>query len=107
MATVIPYTGYGSTSWIRVLGRVVLDRPAAADAGEAAGARGWRNFTKIPVKDAEVEVQVGGRTAVVTADNSGIVDAVVAVDLFLGIVLIAAGGALFACGQDLVDLILG
>lgn len=81
VATVIPYTGYGSTSWIRVLGRVMLDRPAAADSGEAAGARGWRNFTKVPVEDAEVEVRVGGTTAVVTADNSGIVDAVVDVDL--------------------------
>jgi len=79
--TVIPYTGYGSTSWIRVLGRIVLDRPPLGTRGGPTGARGWRNFTKIPVEDAEVEVQVGDRTAVVTADNSGIVDAVVAVDL--------------------------
>ena len=34
-------------------------------------------------------------------------NAVVAVNLFLGIILIAAGGTLFAFGQQLVDLILG
>jgi len=34
-------------------------------------------------------------------------NAVVAVNLFLGIMLIAAGGTLFAFGQQLVDLILG
>ena len=34
-------------------------------------------------------------------------NAVVAVNLFLGIMLIAAGGALFAFGQQLVSLVLG
>jgi hypothetical protein len=34
-------------------------------------------------------------------------NAVVAVNLFLGIILIAAGGTLFAFGQQLVNLILG
>ncbi len=84
VATLIPYTGYGSTSWIRVLARVVLDRPAARHSGEAAGGRGWRNFTKVPVEGAEVEVRVGDHTAVVTADDSGIVDAVVPVSLIPG-----------------------
>ncbi len=84
VATVIPYTGYGSTSWIRVLARVVLDRPSARRSGEAAGGRGWRNFTKVPVEDAQVEVRVGEHTAVVAADDSGIVDAVVPVALSPG-----------------------
>jgi hypothetical protein len=34
-------------------------------------------------------------------------NAVVAVNLFLGIMLLAAGGVLFAFGKDLVSLILG
>jgi hypothetical protein len=34
-------------------------------------------------------------------------NAVVAVNLFLGVLLLASGGVLFAFGQDLVGLILG
>lgn len=34
-------------------------------------------------------------------------NAVVAVNLFLGIILIAAAGTMFAFGSDLVDLVLG
>ncbi|MEN3356110.1 MAG: hypothetical protein V7637_92 [Mycobacteriales bacterium] len=34
-------------------------------------------------------------------------NAVVAVNLFLGVLLLASGGALFVFGQGLVDLILG
>jgi hypothetical protein len=34
-------------------------------------------------------------------------NAVVAVNLFLGVLLLASGGALFVFGQDLVGLILG
>lgn len=34
-------------------------------------------------------------------------NAVVAVNLFLGVLLLASGGALFIFGQELVDLILG
>ena len=26
--TVLPFTGYGSTEWVRVLGRVILAKPA-------------------------------------------------------------------------------
>jgi phosphatidate phosphatase APP1 len=109
-ATVIPYTGYGSTSWIRVLARVVLDRPSVHRGGEPAGARGWRSFTKVPVEDAEVEVQVGDLTAVVTADNSGIVDAVVAVDLPPGwheIRLSAQGSAPVSAHVNVIDPAIG
>ena len=31
--SVIPYTGYGSTTWLRILGRVLLARAARLDAG--------------------------------------------------------------------------
>jgi phosphatidate phosphatase APP1 len=106
VASVLPYTGYGSTSWIRVLGRVVLDRPPVGPSGGPAGARGWRNFTKIPVEDAEVEVQVGDRTAVVTADDSGIVDAVVAVELTPGwheIQLSVEGSPPVSANIDVID----
>ena len=52
----IAYQGYGSTGWVRVLGRVVLtSRPAARQPGGAAALngnqnfRGWRAFTSVPV----------------------------------------------------------
>nr|WP_294696507.1 phosphatase domain-containing protein [uncultured Friedmanniella sp.] len=76
-AVVIPYTGYGSTTWVRVLGRVLLSRDQQRPEVEPAGARGWRSFTSIPVQHAEVEVTVGDQTSTVTADGSGIVDVVV------------------------------
>ena len=78
---VIPYTGYGSTTWVRVLGRVVLTKDPARNLAEATGARGWRNFTSVPVENARVEVLADGQRAVITADRSGIVDAVVEVTL--------------------------
>ncbi|MET1005064.1 MAG: phosphatase domain-containing protein, partial [Propionibacteriaceae bacterium] len=49
--------------------------------GEPAGARGWRSFTSVPVEAAEVQVEVNGTTHTVTADRSGIIDAVVPVQL--------------------------
>ncbi len=78
---VIPYTGYGATDWIRVLGRVMLNRGTHRLTGEPMGTRGWRSFTSVPVQGARVRVEVGGSSAEVTADRSGLVDAVVEVDL--------------------------
>jgi phosphatidate phosphatase APP1 len=78
---VIPYTGYGSTTWVRVLARVLLSRDQQRPEVEPAGARGWRSFTSVPVENAEVVVTIGGQTSTVTADRSGIVDAVVPADL--------------------------
>jgi phosphatidate phosphatase APP1 len=80
-AVVIPYTGYGTTTWVRVLGRVLLSRAEQRPEVEPAGARGWRSFTSIPVEEAEVVVTVGDQTSTVTADRSGIVDQVVEADL--------------------------
>jgi phosphatidate phosphatase APP1 len=81
---VIPYTGYGSTSWLRILGRVLLSRQSLDRIGEPAGARGWRSFTSVPVENAEVEVTIDGATHTVRADHSGIVDQVVEVDVAPG-----------------------
>jgi len=82
--TVIPYTGYGSTSWVRILARVLLASGRSRLTGEPAGARGWRSFTGVPVENAVVTVEVGGYTHDVTADRSGIVDQVVEVELEAG-----------------------
>ena len=81
--TVIPYTGYGTTSWVRVLARVVRSDPRDHGEGSTAGPlkplqeglRGWRNFTSAPVAQATVQVTVGDTVHEVKADRGGVVDA--------------------------------
>lgn len=86
MATVIPYTGYGSEGWLRVLARVVLAKPVPAENAQVRQRkiRGWRSFTTVSLNDAVVAVTVGGQTHEVTADRGGVVDGVVPVDLTPG-----------------------
>jgi phosphatidate phosphatase APP1 len=83
-AEVIPYTSYGSTSWIRVLARVLLAKDPQRHADTPTGIRGWRNFIGVPIENASVTVQIGERSYEVLADPSGIVDVVVDVDLDSG-----------------------
>jgi phosphatidate phosphatase APP1 len=90
--TVIPYTGYGSTSWVRVLARVVLSDPRDTGRGPhdgplkplKEGMRGWRNFTSAPVAHAIVHVTVDGTVHDVEADRGGVVDARIPVTLDAG-----------------------
>ncbi|GAA1340288.1 App1 family protein [Arthrobacter roseus] len=87
--TVLPYTGYGSTSWIRVLGRVVLSKSVRKDGPEALktlreGIRGWRNFMSPPIRYATVTVEVAGETHRVSADRGGVIDVRIPVRLELG-----------------------
>ncbi|MBG6218143.1 phosphatidate phosphatase APP1 [Arthrobacter sp. CAN_A6] len=90
--TVIPYTGYGTTSWLRVLARVVLADPRDSEPVPAAGPlkplkegmRGWRNFTSAAVGGAVVQVEVNGSTHEVKADRGGVIDARIEVDLEAG-----------------------
>ena len=86
LATVVPYTGYGSTSWIRVLGRVLLTKDIVqrADTSSPEGIRGWRSFTSVPVDHAGVIVTVAGQRHEVSTDRSGIIDAVVPIELTPG-----------------------
>ncbi|MCW4384614.1 DUF2183 domain-containing protein [Salinibacterium sp. SYSU T00001] len=80
--TIIPYTGYGSPGWIRVLGRVLLSKPGSK--ARYKKIRGWRSFTSVPLNDVTVTIQVGDATHVVSADRGGVVDAVVHADLPAG-----------------------
>jgi phosphatidate phosphatase APP1 len=82
-AAVIPYTCYGSTTWVRVLGRVLLTNESKRGprTPQPTGSRGWRSFTSVPVEGATVRVDAGGSSHEVTADRSGIMDVVVEVDL--------------------------
>lgn len=89
--TVLSFTGYGSTTWVRVLGRVVLAKPGklSARSGESAkalrdGVRGWRNFVSPPVNDAVVSIEVGEEKHLVTADRGGVIDVVLPASLSPG-----------------------
>jgi phosphatidate phosphatase APP1 len=81
IAQVVPYTGYGSTSWVRVLARVLLAKPSERRADVPTGARGWRNFISVSLEDARVSVLIGEQSFEVQADRSGVIDVVVDVDL--------------------------
>ena len=83
---VIAHTGYGSSSFVRVLGRVVLSRHRLDEAetradeheetqlGPVAEARGWRAFITAQAFDHEVSVEVAGRSYRTRTDRSGYID---------------------------------
>ncbi len=77
--SVIPFAGYGSSTHLRVLGRVVL-RPADAHtplgkaAEELLQQRGWRNFMAAPIPRAIVRVQLGSSQVELHTDRNGYVD---------------------------------
>jgi phosphatidate phosphatase APP1 len=73
--TIVPFPGYGSDGWLRVLGRVVLVKPGRRVPDRYTNIRGWRSFTSIPVRDAEIRVRVGDAEHVIHADRGGVVDA--------------------------------
>lgn len=88
--TVVPYTGYGSTKWVRVLCRVLLSKPAQPHETprqakrRAQGIRGWRSFTSVPVGRVTVHVRIGDTEIDVLADRGGVVDTRIPVQLAAG-----------------------
>jgi len=79
--TIVAYPGYGSTTWVRVLARVVLTSKPAAASGTV---RGWHAFTSVPVPRSEVAVEIGGVIHPVRADDGGLVDEVLQISLAPG-----------------------
>lgn len=89
--TVVPYPGYGSTEWVRVLARVLLtsnphphSRAGRKQQKRSESVRGWRSFTSVPVNDVTVTIKINGYTTEVHADRGGVVDAVIPVKLSPG-----------------------
>lgn len=81
-ASVVPFPGYGSEEWIRVLGRVLIVHPRKqTPEGELESVRGWRSFLGIPVSFSEVTITVGDEQHVVVADQGGVIDVVVSAHL--------------------------
>lgn len=93
LATIIPYTGYGTTERVRILCRVLLSKPETPavsarkrrrSTGRDANIRGWRSFTSVPVNDVTVTINLGGTAHRVQADRGGVVDTVMQVSLTPG-----------------------
>jgi phosphatidate phosphatase APP1 len=78
---VIPFRGYGTTSWVRLLARVVLGDKPSSGAEQPRKIRGWRSFVSAPVPHAEVTVFIDGESVRVHADRGGVVDATVELSL--------------------------
>ncbi len=82
--TIVPFTGYGGSGWVRVLGRVVLRRPVVADDASTdriTNIRGWRSFTSVHVANARVTVSVGRARRLISSDRGGVLDARIEVKL--------------------------
>ena len=75
---IVPYTGYGAPTWVRVVARLLL-RSGPSDRERAV--RGWRSFTTLPVSGETVVIEVGDRRHEVRTDRGGYIDAVVDADL--------------------------
>ena len=73
---VLPYIGYGSNGWVRILGRVLL-APASQRPRDVAGRRGWRRFLAVTARGINVTVQLGTVSQVLVSARGGYLDAVV------------------------------
>lgn len=71
------FTGYGSTSRARVVGRVLMADPEA-QAPSSRLQRGYRQFLTTPVPDIPVTVSLGARTVHTRTDDQGYVVALIA-----------------------------
>ncbi|GAB3613454.1 MULTISPECIES: App1 family protein [Humibacter] len=88
LPTVLSYTGYGTTEWIRVLGRVVLakdprpgSRAERKNRKREESVRGWRSFVSVPYSEVDVVVEVDGTKLAVRPDRGGVIDEVIPVRL--------------------------
>lgn len=82
--TVVPYTGYGAPGWVRVMCRVLLDKPALPAEKSARKIRGWRSFATVPLDDTVVTVTVDDVEHSVVTDRGGLIDTVMRVKLTPG-----------------------
>lgn len=100
---VIPYIGYGSSEWVRVLGRVLYLRPETEDSAkpkpkrgrlrrmlrpdvaQVSRVRGWRSFTSLHAPHQRVRVGIDGEYVTeVVSDRGGVIDSIVRVALAPG-----------------------
>ncbi|MFW0110344.1 App1 family protein [Rothia sp. P13129] len=88
----VPSVGYGTTRWIRVLGRALYKTDlfekffnAGHDDAPEQKIRGWRSFTAIAIAHAEVSVQIGSQIFLLRTDRGGVLDAQLEISLEPGL----------------------
>lgn len=88
---IIPYISYGSTTWVRVIGRVLYLAPEPKKTGrgsrvaEVQRVRGWRSFASLHVPFKPVQVHIDGKpVAEIVSDRGGVLDSIVQVTLSPG-----------------------
>ncbi|NCD20897.1 MAG: DUF2183 domain-containing protein, partial [Actinobacteria bacterium] len=80
---VLPFAGYGSRKFVRVLARVILEDPDAEVLDDSPGdalseaQRGWRLFMTTHVGGLPVRITAGNVTVNTTTDRSGYVDVII------------------------------
>ena len=74
ITTIIPYNSYGTTTWTRVLCRVVLARGSDVSKKRAEKVRGWRSFFSIPVTNEVVTATIGGHEVQLKPGRGGVID---------------------------------
>ena len=87
-----PYTGYGSTSRVRILAKLLYASPSSpADFHDqpihdmrTMAVRGFRSFTSQCAPFEAVQVRIGDRRLELESDRAGIIDSVVEVELSPG-----------------------
>jgi phosphatidate phosphatase APP1 len=80
---IVAYPGYGSSTWVRVMARVIVTH-VGPSRRRPAKVRGWRSFTELPVKDTAVVIEAGDHVHETRTDRTGFVDCVVEADLAPG-----------------------
>lgn len=73
---VLPYVGYGTDGWVRVLGRVLLTPPGTRRRDVERG-RGWRRFFCATANGVPVTIEINGTVHQVTSGRGGYIDEVV------------------------------
>lgn len=88
---IVPYTGYGTTDRVHVIGRILMDDPTFDDSDATApgsrrtaagqvenfaheAQRGYRQFFTVQVGDHPVQVHVGGEVVQTYTDSNGYFD---------------------------------
>jgi phosphatidate phosphatase APP1 len=81
LTTVVPYTGYGSPGWVRVLGRVLLTGKHGSNQARYENVRGFRSFLSIPIEDVDVTITIAGVAHELSPGRGGVIDARLPADL--------------------------
>jgi Phosphatidate phosphatase APP1, catalytic domain len=71
---VVPYAGYGTQNWVRLLGRVLITPPGSRRRDPTV--RGWRRFLSAPAPDVPVLVEIAGEKHEVESGRDGYLDLV-------------------------------